>query len=129
MPKTTQQLTPTSRALHKVDRYTSVPSATPILIVALSAAILVGAALGFPSGWALSFEVGTSALTLIMVTVIQHTQSREQTATQRKLEELLRASPLAQTGLMMLEEESDETIRQVEDLQRQSKTQQQTHPA
>jgi low affinity Fe/Cu permease len=49
--------------------------------------------------------------TLAMVFVIQHTQSREQAAIQRKLDELLRALPEAQTGLIMLEEASEETMQ------------------
>jgi low affinity Fe/Cu permease len=67
----------------------------------------------------------TSTVTLAMVFVIQHTQSREQAATQRKLDELLRALPGAQTGLIMLEEASEEKMKQVEDGQRDLKRQRQ----
>ena len=116
-----EQLSPSSRFLHKIDFYSSIPAATIFLAVALALAVIVGAALGFPSGWMAAFEIGTSVLTLLMVTVIQHTQGREQTATQRKLDELLRASPHAKTELMMLEEESDETIQEVEETQRRTK--------
>lgn len=56
-----------------------------------------------------------------MVIVIQHTQAREQTATQRKLDELLRALPEAQTSLMMLEEASDGVIQDVHNEHRSSK--------
>jgi low affinity Fe/Cu permease len=117
-----EHLTPSSRLLHKIDYYTSNPSATIILMIVLVAAVIVGAALGFPGIWTTGFEVGTAALTLTMVTVIQHTQGREQTAVQRKLDELLRASPHAETDLVMLEEESDETIQSVEAMLRESKS-------
>ena len=120
MPRV-EQLTPSSRLLHKIDYYTSIPSATIVLATLLAIAVIVGAVLGFPSGWLTGFEIGTSVLTLLFVTVIQHTQGREQTATQRKLDELLRATPHAETGLMMLEEESDEMIQEVEESQRRSK--------
>ncbi len=56
-----------------------------------------------------------------MVFVIQHTQSREQAATQRKLDELLRALPGAESGLIMLEEASEETMEEVEEGQRDLK--------
>ncbi len=79
--------------------------------------------MGYPAGWTIGFEVGTASVTLIMVTIIQHTQGREQTATQRKLDELLRAMPEAESSLIMLEEESDETIQHVEERQRGSKRQ------
>jgi len=53
--------------------------------------------------------------------VIQHTQSREQAATQRKLDELLRALPGAESGLIMLEEASEEAMNEVEEEQRDFK--------
>ncbi len=74
--------------------------------------------LGFPGGWVVAFEVTVAALTLMMVFTIQHTQSREQAATQRKLDELLRAVPGAAASLMMLEEAPKETLLEVEDEQR-----------
>jgi low affinity Fe/Cu permease len=54
-----------------------------------------------------------------MVFTIQHTQSREQAATQRKLDELLRALPGAAESLMMLEEAPKEFILEVEEEQRE----------
>jgi low affinity Fe/Cu permease len=119
----TDQLTTSSRWLHKVDHYTSLPWATLALGALLFLVIVVGAVLGYPPGWTIAFEVGTASVTLMMVTIIQHTQGREQTATQRKLDELLRAMPEAESSLIMLEEESDETIKFVEAQQRGSKDQ------
>jgi low affinity Fe/Cu permease len=54
----------------------------------------------------------------LMVFTIQHTQGREQAATQRKLDELLRATPGAAEALMMLEEAPREFMLEVEDKQR-----------
>jgi low affinity Fe/Cu permease len=45
-----------------------------------------------------------------MVFAIQHTQSREQLVTQRKLDELLRAQPGADDRLIAAEEASDEEL-------------------
>jgi len=87
----------------------------------LLGAIVTGAILRFSSGWLTGFEVASATVTLMMVFVIQHTQGREQSATQRKLDELLRALPEAESGLMMLEEASDERMRDVELDQRESK--------
>lgn len=120
VPKT-DRLTRSSRWLHKIDHYTSQPWATLLLGAILVAAVVLGAILGFPATWTAAFEVGASFITLMMVVIIQHTQGREQMATQRKLDELLRALPQAESGLMMLEEESDETIQAVEDRQRITK--------
>jgi low affinity Fe/Cu permease len=87
----------------------------------LLGAIVVGVVLRFSSGWLTAFETGTALVTLLMVFVIQHTQSREQAATQRKLDELLRALPDAESGLMLLEEASEDVMRDVEMDQRESK--------
>jgi low affinity Fe/Cu permease len=88
-----------------------------ILVVAVG----VGFVLRFSSGWLAGFETGTALVTLLMVFVIQHTQSREQSATQRKLDELLRALPDAESGLMLLEEASEDVLRDVEMDQRETK--------
>ncbi len=75
----------------------------------------------FSADWETAFVVGTSVVTLMMVFVIQHTQGREQAATQRKLDELLRALPEAESALMMLEEAPEEELLDVELVQRETR--------
>jgi low affinity Fe/Cu permease len=118
-----EQRTLGSRWLYRVDHYSSLPFVALGVGGVLVAAFLVGLILGFPNGWIVAFESGTSAITLAMVFVIQHTQSREQAATQRKLDELLRALPEARSGLIMLEEASEETMKIVEEGHRDLKRQ------
>ncbi len=117
----TQQLPLSSRWLYRIDHYSSLPMVAVVVVVTLICAIGLGAVLRFSGGWIAAFEVGTSFVTLMMVLVIQHTQGREQAATQRKLDELLRALPGAESGLMMLEEASDDVMRGVEFDQRETK--------
>ena len=117
----TQQRSRSSRWLYRIDHYSSLPWAALVVAALLIGAIAVGAGVGFSSGWLIGFETGTSSITLLMLFVIQHTQSREQAATQRKLDELLRATPEAESGLMMLEEASDDEMRDVESELRGSK--------
>jgi low affinity Fe/Cu permease len=87
----------------------------------LLAGICLGVSAGFSASWETGFGVATSVVTLLMVFVIQHTQGREQAATQRKLDELLRALPDAEPALMMLEEAPEHELREVEDVQRRFK--------
>lgn len=118
----TRQLPATSRALYRIEHYSSlarVAFAVPVLLIIL---VIFGAAIGFPSRWVAAFEVSTSAFTLVMVFVIQHTQGREQAATQRKLDELLRAIPGAAESLMMLEEAPEKFILEVEEDQRATRS-------
>ena len=50
-----------------------------------------------------AFEALSSGVTLVMIFVVQHTQSRQQAAVQRKLDELLRALPGTDQRLLHLE--------------------------
>jgi low affinity Fe/Cu permease len=104
--------------LYRIDHYTSLPAVAITVIAAMFALIAVGAAIGFPRAWITGFEVSTSAVTIVLVFTIQHTQGREQTAVQRKLDEILRALPGADESLMMLEEAPPEAMLDIESEQR-----------
>ncbi len=113
LARRTAQLPAASRWLCRIDHHSSRPSASLVVVGALACLLIVGIVLGFPSGWVTVSEVGMSATTLVMVFAIQHTQSREQAASQRKLDELLRAIPGAHERLMMLEEAPDDVLQDV----------------
>jgi low affinity Fe/Cu permease len=114
----TAQLPWSSRVLYRAEHYSSLPAVAVVIIVGLVCVVAIGALLHFPAHWVDGFEVCTSAVTLAMVFAIQHTQGREQAATQRKLDELLRALPGAAESLMMLEEAPREVMMDVEQSQR-----------
>ncbi len=107
----TQHLAGASRQLYRIEHYSSQSTATVVVVVGLAVMIVVGAIVDFPPWWFEFFTTGTSAMTLVMVFAIQHTAAREQTAIQRKLDELLRAVPEAEQGLMLLEEAPDDALR------------------
>ncbi len=117
----TAQLPATSRALYRIEHYSSVPAVALSAIAIVFGLVVVGAILRFPSAWVTAFEVSVSGVTLVMVFAIQHTQGREQAATQRKLDELLRALPGADDSLMMLEEAPKEVMLGVEEEQRDTR--------
>jgi low affinity Fe/Cu permease len=56
------------------------------------------------------FEAAASAVTLVIVFVLQHTQTREQIALQRKLDEVLHALPAADDRLIQLESATGDDI-------------------
>ena len=115
----TAQLPLVSKILYRIDHYSSMPVVAISGVLLIVTFLVVGAVLGFPNRWVVAFEVTVAALTLLMVFTIQHTQGREQAATQRKLDELLRAVPGAAASLMMLEEAPTEKILGVENEQRE----------
>ncbi len=114
----TSQLPIMSKLLYRIDYYASLPIVSVSVVGAFAVMLLVGIFIGFPTTWVNTFEVTVSSVTLLMVFTIQHTQGREQAATQRKLDELLRATPGAAEALMMLEEAPREFMLKVEDKQR-----------
>jgi len=81
--------------------------------------VAVSAAFEFPSGWERIFQTLVAAVTVVMVFVIQHTQARHQAATQRKLDEILRALPEADNTLLALEHASDDELRATRQQHRQ----------
>jgi low affinity Fe/Cu permease len=100
----TAQLRFASKVLYWIEHYSSLPAVAITVMVAVVCLLGMVAALNSPGRLVTAFEVVVSAITLVMVFAIQHTQGREQVATQPKLGELLRALPGADAGLMMLEE-------------------------
>ncbi len=110
-----------SRLLYKIEHYGALPAVALVVSVGVLALVVVIFALGFPTQWVAAFEASASAVTIVMVFAILHTQGREQAATQRKLDELIRALPGADESLMMLEEASREDMLEIEDEQRNVK--------
>jgi low affinity Fe/Cu permease len=99
-----------SRWLSRLDRHASRPLAAVLVIGAAGLWIVVSIAAGFPARWETVFQTLVAALTLMMVFVIQHTQQRQQRATQRKLDEILQALPDTDKSLLTLEHASDEEL-------------------
>ncbi|PYN80256.1 MAG: hypothetical protein DMD96_14440 [Candidatus Rokuibacteriota bacterium] len=77
--------------------------------------ILVWAALGaryhYSDTWQLVINTATTIVTFLMVFIIQNTQSRDARAIQLKLDELIRGVRGARTGMVRLEELTDEELR------------------
>ena len=111
----TAQLPIWSRILYRIEHYTVLPAVALVAIAAVVSFVVAIAILDFPSKWVAAFEISISSATLVMVFAIQHTQGREQAATQRKLDELIRALPGADEALMMLEEAPRQFMLDVED--------------
>ena len=77
--------------------------------------ILIWGALGpryhYSDTWQLAINTTTTIITFLMVFIIQNTQNRDAKAIHLKLDELIRAVKGARTGLVRLEELSDDDLR------------------
>ncbi len=99
-----------SRLLHALSDFTSragVAAAVFVLLLGFSIALSV---MGFPANWEVGFATVVSLITLLMLFVIQHTQSRHQKVLQLKLDELIRASPNADDFLVHIEAAHDNEL-------------------
>jgi low affinity Fe/Cu permease len=108
-----------SRVLSAVDRWASRPQSGLIIAAAAAGWIVLSAVTGFPDALERIFQVLVAAVTLGMLFVIQHTQARQQAATQRKLDEILHALPEADDALVRLEHGSDAELRAAADSHRE----------
>lgn len=102
--------TRSSRWTHRLSDATTHSTATISVVVALGAWIVIGAGYDFPTWWSTTLFSVSAAVTLLMVFAIQHTQARLEIATQRKLDEVLRALPDADARLIAAEVATDEEL-------------------
>jgi low affinity Fe/Cu permease len=100
-----------SRLLYSIDSWTGRPAVALTVVVADAVWVVFSVLDGFPGRLETVFQAVVAALTLTMVFVIQHTQARHQVATQRKLDEILRAMPHADNSIISLEDADDDTLR------------------
>jgi len=84
------------------------------VFLAACAAIVVWGVLGptynFSDTWQLVINTGTTIITFLMVFIIQNSQNRDARAIQLKLDELIRAVKGARTGMVRLEELTDQEL-------------------
>ena len=105
-----------SRLLHRVGEIVA-NAATGVVAACLVVAWgVIGGLIGFPTWWATVLYASTASVTFVMVFVIQHTQSRQTTALQRKLDELIRVTGGTDPNLIAVEEAADEELQALADL-------------
>lgn len=81
---------------------------TAVALIAIWA--LTGPIFHFSDTWQLVINTSTTIITFLMVFIIQNTQSRDNHATQLKLDELIRAVKGAHNSLLNIEKMSDEEL-------------------
>jgi low affinity Fe/Cu permease len=102
-----------SKAVHLLQEWSARTSATGLAVL-VSIGVLVTAGVSRHGSWLLVwFEAAASAITLVMVFVLQHTQTLQQVALQHKLDELIRAIPGTDERLIKLEAEPLKVIEEI----------------
>lgn len=103
----------TSRFLHTVGAASAHSSAGVVIAAVIVAWTIFGVVIAFPNWWDNALYIASSVITLVMVFAIQHTQARQQAATQRKLDELLLSQPRADDRLVAVEESPDGVLERL----------------
>jgi low affinity Fe/Cu permease len=103
-----------SRPLHVLSAWSS--KAATAAIAAVASVVVLGWALlsRDPDQILIWFAGVAGSVTLVMVFVLQHTQTRQQEALHHKLDEVLHALPEADNKLIKLETASDSDLVEVE---------------
>jgi low affinity Fe/Cu permease len=108
--------------LHPVSRFTRLGrslltshTATVLACAAVLSWLVYGAFVGFGIVWATVGGTAASAVTLLMVFLLEHDQHRESRALHLKLDELLMTHQNAEDGLAGIERRSEEDLAEAEE--------------
>jgi low affinity Fe/Cu permease len=105
----------TSRLLHRVGEVVGHSNAGMVAATGILIWAVVGILSRFPGWWETTLYAVTASITFVMVFVIQHTQTRQISAMQRKLDELVRTHDRANDTLIAAEEAPDDEIEAMTD--------------
>jgi low affinity Fe/Cu permease len=105
---------PLSRTVRRLDQMLAHSAATGMIAIVVVAFVVALAIAGFPESWEVAFSTAASAVTLVMVFALHHSQRREQAATQLKLDELIRALPQADDRYVHVQASHDDELREME---------------
>jgi low affinity Fe/Cu permease len=99
-----------SSFLQSIDATTSRVGAALVVAFLMFAFVIVLAFAGFPPNWQVTFSTMSNAIVIVMLFVLKHTEARQQTALQLKLDELIRSSPAADDHLVQIERAEEEEL-------------------
>lgn len=102
-----------SLLLHRLDQASAHSGAGVVVVAVVVVWTIVGAFVDFAPWWENLLYIVSSTTTLVMLFAIQHTQARQQSATQRKLDEILRALPRADGRFIAVEEAPDLELQEL----------------
>ena len=91
------------------------PWAFLIAVATMVAWAISGPFFGFSDSWQLYANTGTTIVTFLMVFLIQNTQNRDAKAIHLKLDELLKGVEGARTGMVDLEDMTDEELKELQE--------------
>jgi len=101
------------RFAHATSGAVGTPWAFLLAVLIIVVWALTGPLFHYSDTWQLVINTGTTIVTFLIVFLIQNTQNRDARAIHLKLDELLRGVVKARTGMVDLEELSDEELDRI----------------
>ena len=95
---------------HKVAEATGTPLAFGLALILIILWAFTGPTYHYSENWQLVINTSTTIITFIMVFIIQHSQNKDTTAIQLKLNELIAANKLASNRLVNSEELTEKEL-------------------
>ena len=100
---------------HTTSEIVGTPWAFIFAVIIILLWIVSGPLFGFSDTWQLIINTGTTIVTFLIVFLIQNSQNRDAKAIHLKLDELIRALKGPRTGLVDLEDMSDEDLKSLQE--------------
>lgn len=94
----------------RVTKATGSPSAVLIAVMVVLIWLLTGPIFHYSDTWQLVINTGTTIVTFIMVFIIQHSQNKDTTAIQLKLNELIATNSRSSNRLVNIEDLSEDEL-------------------
>ncbi len=104
-----------SRFAHHTAHAAGKPAAFTLGVAIIVVWLATGPVFHYSDTWQLIINTGTTIVTFLMVFLLQHTQNRDTTAVQIKLNELIRAVQGAQNALVEAEDMDDEQLAKLQE--------------
>jgi low affinity Fe/Cu permease len=95
---------------NKVTKASGKPLTFALAFLVILAWAITGPIFNYSNTWQLVINTSTTIITFLMVFVIQHSQNKDTTAVQLKLNELIASNPYASNRLIVVEELSEEDL-------------------
>jgi low affinity Fe/Cu permease len=99
-----------SRVFQRLDEIISHVATAATVSAALVVFIVALAFEGFPDRWQMGFSTIANAIAIMLLFAVKHTQDRQQTALQLKLDELIRSTPAADDHLVQIERADEKEL-------------------
>jgi low affinity Fe/Cu permease len=99
-----------SRIFQRLDEIISHVATAATVSVVLVVFIVTLAFKGFPSRWQMGFSTVSNAIVIMLLFAVKHTQDRQQTALQLKLDELIRSTPAADDHFVQIERADEKEL-------------------